>query len=463
MKERETKIKSDVLPKRKKKKRGFWRFYGVFLVILTVLSLSALIYVTSALREFEELQPDKMALNCAEEIKKAAGENRLDKVLSFEEIKRQTNFTDEEFAEYQREIADSELTVKKLSDKSEDGTLTYNIYCGGSIANGAIARFSLKSVGQKTVLGIFSSDIWQAAGLEAAMFSREFTLPEGVKVFLDSPQGEEVKGISNSGEGTVSYKIASIKKPEIYIADLPGNSVLYKEDGEYKFKEYKITIPTNFTLMGKEVIDLSQSKITDIDEYKSIAEYFPDMPKSAAYDIFVMENGEQSLKILDNNGENVDISHMGEVINITAQNGSSYMPSNIDNPPDPMEIAKLWSLFLTNDLKGNKHGFDKISPYLFEGTKQYESAEAWATGIDITFTSVHSLSDPPFTREEIGNFVAYGQHCFSCDILLEKPLHVSTGDLTDILHSRFYFGYLEDENTGEPHWGILDIVGIEGE
>ncbi len=460
MKARETTIKSDALPKRKKKKRGFWRFYGVFLVILTVLSLSVLIYVTSALREFEEIQPDKMALNCAEEIKKAAGENKLDTILSFEEIKQQTNFTDEEFAEYQREIAAGELTVKKVSDKSEDGTVTYNIYCGGSTA---IAKYSLKSVGQKTVLGIFSSDIWQAAGLEATMFSREFTLPSGVYVFLDSPQGEEVKGISNESDSTVSYKITSIKKPEIFITDLLGNSALYKEDGEYKFKEYKITLPTNFTLMGKEVIDLSHSKITDIDEYKSAAEYFPDMPKSAAYDIFVMENGDQDLKILDNNGENVDISDMGEVINITAQNGASSMPSNIENPPDPMEIAKLWSLFLTNDLKGNKHGFDKISPYLFEGTKQYESAEAWATGIDITFTSVHSLSDPPFTREEIGNFVAYGQHCFSCDILLEKPLHISTGDLTDILYSRFYFGYLEDENGGEPHWGILDIVGIEGE
>ncbi len=456
MKGSKTKVGSDAIPKRKKS--GFWLFYAVFFVLLAVLSLLAVFYITSVLREYEETQPDKMALSCAEEIKKAAGENRLDKVLSFADVKRETDFTDEDLAEFQREIADSELTVKKLSGKAEDGIVTYNIYCDGSAA---IAKYKIKSIGQKTMLGIFSSDIWQVVGLDAAMFSREFVLPVGVKVFVD---GEEEKGIPNDGGSTVNYKISSIKKPEIRITDLLGNSALYKEDGEYKFKEYKITVPTNFTVMGKEAVDLSYAEVSPVSEYKSVSEYFPDMPGVAAYDFFVMENSEYSLTILDNNGENVDISGMDEVINITAQSGKDLMPQNIENPPEPLEIAKLWSLFLTDDLAGDLlHGFDKISPYLFEGSAQYERARAWATGIDITFTSVHSLSDPPFTKEEIKNFVSYGEHCFSCDILLEKPLHISTGDLTDTLHSRFYFGYLSDTEDGSPHWGILDIVGIEGE
>ncbi len=456
MKGRKTKAGSAAIPK-KRKQGGFWLYYAVLSVLLAIMSMFAVFYITSVLKEYEEAQPDKMALDCAAEIKKAAGENRLDKILSFEAIKRETDFTDEDLAEYQREIADSELTVKKLSGKAENGVVTYNIYCDGSAA---IARYKLRSVGRKTILGLFSSEIWQVVGIDATMFSREFDLPVGVKVFVD---GEEAKGLTNEDGKTVSYKISSVRMPEIHITDLLGNSVLYKEDGEYKFKEYKITIPTNFTVMGKETVALPDAEISPISEYESVSEYFPDMPGVAAYDFFVMENAEYSLTILDNNGENVDISDMDGVINITAQSGKDFMPQNIEDPPDPLEIAKLWSLFLTDDLTGQLHGFYEISPYLFEGSEQYDRANAWATGIDITFTSIHSLSDPPFTKEEIKNFVSYGEHCFSCDILLEKPMYVRTGEITDTLHSRFYFGYLDDTGDGSPHWGILDIVGIEGE
>lgn len=440
-----------------KRKKGFLTFYLVFVLALTTITVISLVYVSSVLNEYETYQPDKLAADCMNEIKQAAEEGRLDKVLSFAAVKKETDISQEEYEQFQQEVAKGKLSVKKSSNKDEEkDILCYNIILNGK---STIAKYKIKSEGQETRLAIFTLDLWKKHSLEATMYSEEFSLPASVPVYLN---GEKAEGSLSEDGKTASYKLCSITEPNIVITDALGNSAEYSNEGKYSFKEYKITVPSNFTVMGRETISPLSENQSPIDGFANIYEYFPDMPVMCGYDLFVMENGEYSPILLDNYGQEIDISEMGDVISITEQTAGKEMPQNIENPPDPLEIAKLWSLFMTNDLNGDSHGLYTMEKYLFKNTAQYKRAREWATGIDITFTSVHSLSDPPFTRAEVKNFIGYSDKCFSCEIYLEKPLHIVTGDITDTLHSVFYFGYMDDTNNGtdDPHWGIIEMQGV---
>ena len=434
------------------KKHGFRNFYIAFVAILLILSVAAIVYVRGILKEYESAQPDNIAAACAADIKKAAGEGRIEKVLSFDKIKEELDISDEEIKNFEKEIARSTLTYKKgVSESSE--YITYDILCD----NLTIAKFNIKSVGQKTRLAIFTLDEWDISPAQAVGYSAEITLPASVLV---TSNGANVSGTALDN-GTVSYTVRSITKPDILITDALGNSVGYSDDGKYNFKQYHISVPSNYTLMGKDAIPLTAANVRDDETYKNITVYFPDMPKIAEYDLFIME-GEYSLSILDNTGKEIDISQMGTNFSLIGQVGGDSIPSEIENPPSPLEVAKLWSNFMTDDIGGARHGFNTMAAYLFEGSSLYDQALAWATGVDITFTSNHTLSNPPFTTEKVGNFVFYNDKCFSCEILLEKPLHIVTGDIVDKIHSVFYFGYIDDTDNGidDPHWGIIDIAGI---
>lgn len=439
-----------------KKKKGFLIFYLIFITVLITLTVVSLLYVSSVLKEYEAYQPDKLAADCMGEIKRAAEEGRLDKVLSFAAVKKEIDISKEEYEQFQQEVAKGKLSVKKSSNKNEEqDILCYNIILNDK---STVAKYKIKSEGQETRLAIFTLDLWKRQSLEATMYSEEFSLPPSVSVYLN---GKKAEGSLSEDGKTVGYKLYSITEPDIVLTDGLGNSVKYSNEGKYSFKEYKITVPSNFTVMGKDILSPVSESGSPIDSLANMYTYFPDMPVMCSYDLFVMENGEYSPTLLDNYGQEIDISEMGDVISITEQAAKEEMPQNLENPPDPLEIAKLWSLFMTDDLNGDKHGLYTMEKYLFKSTAQYERAREWATGVDITFTSIHTLSDPPFTQAEIKNFVSYNDKCFSCEIYLEKPLHIVTGDITDTLHGVFYFGYIDDTDNGtdDPHWGIIEIQG----
>ena len=446
---------SNASPKRKK---GFLIFYLVLILALAGLGLAAVGYVSSVLEEYEAAQPDKMAIDCAEKISQAAKENRLDKVLSFVAVKREIDISDEEYERFQQEIAKGSLTVKKASETyGEKDVLCYNIL----LNNGStVAKYKIKSMGQETKLAIFPIDKWKQQSLEATMYSEEFSLPSSVAVYLN---GEKAEGTLSEDKQTVSYRLCSITEPDIVISDVLGNSVPYSNEGKYSFKQYKLTIPSDFTVMGKDSVSPTSEEKQPIEELNGLYDLFPDIPVLCSYDLIVMENKEYTLTVLDNNGQGVDIAEMGDVISITKLSGSGAVSEEIENPPDPLDIAKQWSLFMTKDLNGEIYGFYTMAKYLFKDSEMYNRAWEWATGLDIGYTSVHTLAYPPFTKEEVKNFISYSDKCFSCEILLEKPLYLNTGGTAiDTIHSVFYFGYIDDTDNGidDPHWGIIDAVSV---
>ncbi|MDE6579838.1 MAG: hypothetical protein K2K41_04815, partial [Ruminiclostridium sp.] len=429
-----------------------------FLLVLGVHGCGALNFGCSCLVEYEAAQPDKMAMDCAEEIHNAAKEKRLDKVLSFAAVKREIEISDEEYERFQQEIANGTLTVKKFSEADEGkNVLCYNILLNDG---STVAKYKIKSMGQETKLAIFPIEKWKQQSLEATMYSEEFSLPSSVTVILN---GEMATGTPSEDGKTVYYRLCSITEPDIVISDVLGNSVPYSNEGKYSFKQYKLTVPSNFTVMGKEPVSPTSEEKTPMEELNRIYDLFPDLPVLRSYDLIVMENKDYSLTVLDNNGQKVDISEMGDVISITGLSGIGALSDKIENPPDPLEIAKQWSFFMTDDLKGDKHGFYAMAKYLFKDSDMYNRAWEWATGPDILYTSLHTLAYPPFTQEEVKNFIAYSDKCFSCEIFLEKPLYLNVGGTaTDTTHSVFYFGLMDDTDNGvdDPHWGIIDAVSV---
>ena len=140
--------------------------------------------------------------------------------------------------------------------------------------------------------------------------------------------------------------------------------------------------------------------------------------------------------------------------------GQDTLPKNVDF--DPLKVAKLWSLFMTQDLTGANNGYSQLSPYLIKGSYLQDVAWQWATGLDITFTSAHSLKDPPFQVEEISNYVVYSDSCFSCDIRLEKKMVLKTGaEVDDVIHSTFYFVKYQDSGKNSPNWVLVDYREIQ--
>lgn len=440
------------------RKKSFLIFYLVLILVLAGLGFAAVNYVSSVLAEYEAAQPDKMAVDCAEEIHNAAKEKHLDKVLSFAAVKREIDISDEEYERFQQEIANGTLSVKKSSETDQGkNVLCYNILLNDG---STVAKYKIKSMGQETKLAIFPIEKWKQQSLEATMYSEEFSLPSSVTVTLN---GERASGTPSEDGSTVSYRLCSITEPDIVISDALGNSVPYSNEGKYSFKQYKLTLPSDFTVAGKEPIAPTSEEKTPIEELNRLYDIFPDIPVLYSYDLIVMENKDYSLTVIDNNGQNVDISEMGDVISITSLSGGEAVTDKIENPPDPLEMAKQWSLFMTKDLNGDKYGFYTMAKYLFKDSEMYKRAWEWATGPDITYTSLHTLAYPPFTKEEVKNYITYSDKCFSCEIFLEKPLYLKFGGTAiDTIHSVFYFGLMDDTDNGidDPHWGIIDAVSV---
>ncbi len=85
----------------------------------------------------------------------------------------------------------------------------------------------------------------------------------------------------------------------------------------------------------------------------------------------------------------------------------------------------------------------------------YKQAYNWAHSIDITFTSSHTLKNPPFANVRIENFVIYGDSAFSCEVYLEKNMVVKNEAQTDIMHDMLSFIKVDGK------WKLMNIKGIK--
>ncbi len=440
---------------RSQKVAGKPRFLGrkflTYLGVLVVLAAAALGYVYYVLSWYESSQPENVAYSYLRKLQKTAEKGQLETLAALEGLDADA------LSQYTASLAEGDVSCEAAEDAgSNENSLVFNALCNGY----QMGELQLTYTGQKTKLGIFTADLWEVSSCKVTPYRFELELPVTLKV---TQNGAAVDGTVSENGQTVKYALSSSTLPNLVLTDLFGNTATYSlevyEDG-CLFDYPVVSVPSNYTVKnGGEKLPLSSAVLEELEEYQYLYEYNEDIPKKATYLLCAL-SGTVDVSVYDNLGSRVDISDQKDEVSIETQVTTQTMPAIIQNAPDPLEAAKLWNLFMTRDLTGQRYGFYQLAEHLIEDSYLRNVAWKWATGVDITFTSSHSLRNPPFQVAEVTNFVAYGPKAFSCDILLEKELLLHRGAtvVPDKMHSTFYFVYYDDTDNGvdDPHWAIAD-------
>lgn len=387
-----------------KKKTKFKQGLKAYVILLTILSGIFLVYVMNTLIQYEKSFTDNYMEYVVKDIRKTAKKGKISKICDTSSL--EVNKLDNSGVSYDKAFKsifkNSKITYQ-LDAKTKNSTNpVYYIMANDR----KIMEVTLKEKEKKHRLGLFTYSIWEVD----------------------------------------SYKIAS----------------------ERGISYYDIYIPSNYTVEvnGTKLDESYISNKTVNEDYDKFAKYVK-LPAMVNYELnnFVEM---PTIIIKDEKGNEVDSlikNNKIEIANsyITAKDYNEAK-KHITGDIDIMKLAENWSLFLTDDLKGGtSHGFSLLKPYLIKGSNLYNMAASWATSIDITFVSSHTLKNPTFTNEVLTDFVIYSDKAFSCSVNLEKNMRIANGkDKVDIMHDKLYFVYYDDTDDGvdNPSWKLIEMKSI---
>lgn len=233
--------------------------------------------------------------------------------------------------------------------------------------------------------------------------------------------------------GILSFEEYSIKEIETY-----------SKNGIYNIDVY---VNSNYDLYIND-IKVSDDDLLSKEEIKEYSEVYNkvDLPYENHYKITNLTK-KPKIKVMNGNDEvkvtNEKSTYYGVTYFKTDDKDAAFEKlTNKDY--DPLTFAKNWSLFLTADLPGERYGLYTLTPNLVEGTALYKRAYSWATNVDITFTSMHTLDKDTFTNVKMNGFTVYNENAFSVDIYLEKNMILVNGEKrVDTLNDTFYYAYID--------------------
>lgn len=380
-----------------KKSNKFKKFLRVYVLILIILMALFLVYVVNSLRTYEALQVENFLNNTFNKVTESAERDSISKYVDLSDLKL-SDF--EKDSKSKDKVVASLLKSGKISYKlnNESIDLTYPIY---DVYVNDKALFNVKLNGEKKVtrLGILTFQDWKL---------------------------ESIKFVNNN---------------QFYTCD--------------------IEIPSNLKayVNGIEVTEKQKKEGEQDEGLKALSDYV-DIPYLIKYEITGLLT-EPEIKIQDENGNNVDYEKEKNLYKVSLKNekikDKDEAMKKIKGNVNIERIAKDWSLYLTNDLSGTLHGFYNISKYLIKDSTIYKDARKWATGVDITFVSKHTLDNPTFTNLKIDNFTIYDENAFSCEVYLQKHLTLSSmrsKKINDVFNERMYFVYYEGE------WKLVNMMSI---
>ena len=215
----------------------------------------------------------------------------------------------------------------------------------------------------------------------------------------------------------------------------------YIEKGLY---EVKANIPEDYKLYinEKEVTDKIESSNVSL----ALFSQFTEVKKYNSYEITGLIK-KPKVVIKNASGKEIKPTIKDGVYTIEETyfktDDNEVAQSKLVQSFDVLAFAEKYSLFLTNDLSGSYHGFSQMKNYVIEGTDMYKRIYDWAHGIDITFTSKHTLKKPTFTNEKLSNFVIYSDKAFTVDVSLEKNMRVKGEDRIMKMNDRLSFVYYD--------------------
>ena len=390
-----------------KKNTAFKKFIRTYVIILIVLMIIALVYVYSSLKKYENNQIDNYMKNTISELTKACDKGKIEKYVSKDDFK---------LSEFEKDsttlndgigsiLKEKNITYKRTDKNLNDDRQVYTLYADEK----PILDVHLDGTSKETRLSILTFSKWKVEKVtnasEDGLYTCKVSAPSNCKVYVN---GKEL-GKKN---------ISSEDKEDVFEEVSKYSSIAYLVKYEVK------------GLIAKPEVKIVDSKNKE-QEYKvdeKTGEYKKDL------DYKKIKTEEEAMK-------------------------------KIKGTVDIKKIAESWSLFLTDDLGGNLHGFYTMKKYIVDGSTMYKNAYKWATGVDVTFVSRHALLNPRFTEEKISNFEIYNDKAFSCEVHLIKNLKVlgrGYNTVKDKLHERFYFVYYDDTKDGvdNPSWKLVNMKSV---
>lgn len=385
-----------------KKNSTFKKNLKKYIIILAILSFTFLMYVLNTLYQYESSFAENYMNTVVQNITKTAKKGQISKMCNIDNANiNSLEKSNKSYDEALKEIFTTTNISFKKNDKSTTAEPIYDIFSNDK----KIITVKLSVKKQEKRLGLFSYPIWQ-------------------------------------------------------ISECNMNC----ERGLYY---YDITVPSNYSIeingekLGEEYI----SETIKDDSYSEIAKYAK-LPNTTNYKLDNLLS-KPNIKIINDNGTNVDYVEKNNVIqiknNYITANSYEEIKDKIASDIDVLEIAENWSLFLTDDLQGTMHGFGTLRKNLIKNSNFYNMAYAWATSVDITFVSSHTLKNPTFTNTSVSDFVVYNENAFSCVVKLEKNMRIAnTRDKVDTMYDRLYFVYYDDanDNIDGPTWKLVDMKAL---
>ena len=424
--------------------------YLIYTAVILVLCIAAVIYIHSLLVRYENSQPQRAVENRIAEIKKAAEEGKLEEIISFDELEnKDSDLYREELKRLEEKLRSEEMTYV---DRHSSSGRSYDIKCGTE----TVCRVDLVSIEseRETKLIVFNFEKWEIAATKAAVISGEIEMSSSLTLKISD---KKVEGTPSKNKGYTVYNFQTLTTPEIVVSDLAGESTVYDPTKKLMTYGYKVMIPSVYglTANGKEV-DSSSALRSESDDFRDIEAYCDTVPADLTYDMVFLSNN-VNFEITDQNGKKLDYEMKNRCIQLELRPTGAAVPEDILDRIDVLDAAHKWSLFMTNDLAGQTNGYYKLEEYLIEDSYLAEKAYKWATGVDHTFTSPHTLENPPFKNDVVTDYVRYSDKCFSCVITFDKPMHLNSGQKqVDSMDSTFYFVNLAEEGKA-PDWKILAI------
>lgn len=233
--------------------------------------------------------------------------------------------------------------------------------------------------------------------------------------------------------GILSFEEYSIKEIETY-----------SKNGIYNIDVY---VNSNYDLYIND-IKVSDDDLLSKEEIKEYSEVYDkvDLPYENHYKITNLTK-KPKIKVMNGNNEVKVTNEKSNYYGVTyfkTDDKDAAFEKLTNKDYDPLTFAKNWSLFLTADLPGERYGLYTLTPNLVEGTALYKRAYSWATNVDITFTSMHTLDKDTFTNVKMNGFTVYNENAFSVDIYLEKNMTLVNGEKrVDTLNDTFYYVYID--------------------
>lgn len=376
-----------------KRKNIFKKFVTIYFIIIAILCGLFIYYVVDSLVLYENANIEKYIANLVVDIASDAKRNKIDKYIDVSKMEV-SNLEDTNTSV--KEAYANMFKTKNVSYKLVEGSIkeepTYDILVDDEV----VFTIRLKSVGEIHRMGLLSFPDWQideiTYNIDRGVYYYDLYVLDSYKVKVNN------KELSNK-DGKKSELDSELTELGLY-TELP-NIIHYQ---------------VNNLTTKPDIVVYDGNKKVDFKENNRIIE---------AYELFTTDSVEEL-----NDKLSADI--------------------NI------LEIGKMWSKFLTDDLAGTYHGYSTIKNYLIEGTHLWDMAYDWSHGVDITFVSNHTLVG--FENEKVSNCVVYNNNAFSCDVYLEKNMRLRSGKAKkDIMNDKFYFVFYNDS------WKLVSMKAITEE